>query len=388
MIRRFLWKIISLVYKYIVKPIAFLQTPDKAHAKMIGLVNTIGRFALVRWLIRLVFKTSLDKRLVQSYHGVEFKSPVGLSAGLDKNGEILPVIASLGFGFGEVGSVTARPYAGNPRPWFYRLPKSRSLVVYVGLGNYGSSAVIKRLSQYKADITKDFPVILSVAKTNSRQVVSVQDGIDDYVTTVRRAKNKKFIQLIELNISCPNTYGGEPFTSVERLERLLSAIDKVGLTQPVFIKMPSDLTWDKSKELLDVIVNHKVVGVTIANLAKDRTKIKLQDDLPDTVRGNLSGKPTQAINDELIRRTYLAYGDRLTIIGVGGIFSADDAYRKIRLGASLVELITGLIFCGPQLMSEINDGLVARLTRDGFSHISQAIGVDASGEYKNTITTT
>ena len=380
MIRRFMWKIIGLIYAYIVKPIAFLSTPDVAHNRMISAVSFIGRFRLTRGLVKLVFKSPVDFRLAQTYHGIEFKKPVGLSAGLDKNGEILPIISSLDFGFGEIGSVTAQASEGNPRPWFFRLRNTKSMVVHAGLANHGSSVIIDRLGRYNASITKNFPVILSVAKTNSREVVEVQAGVDDYVTTVKRAKNKKFIKLIELNISCPNAYGGEPFTSPERLEKLLSAVDKARPTQPIFIKMPSGLEWTDYKRLLDVITKHKIAGVTIANLAKDRSKANLLDELPDDVRGNLSGKPTQAINDEFIRRTYLAYGDKLTIIGVGGIFSADDAYRKIRLGASLVELITGLIFCGPQLMSEINDGLSRRLARDGFSHISQAVGIDAKLE--------
>jgi dihydroorotate dehydrogenase len=183
--------------------------------------------------------------------------------------------------------------------------------------------------------------------------------------------------MIELNISCPNTYGGEPFTTPERLERLLTAVDTVSGKQPVYIKMPTNLPWVKLRELLDVTVRHSVAGVTISNLAKDRSKLDIKDDLPATVPGNLSGKPTWKSSNELIHRTYLEYGARLTIIGVGGVFSADDAYTKIKLGASLVELITGMIFCGPQLAAEINDGLLQCLSRDGLTHISQAIGIDA-----------
>jgi len=125
------------------------------------------------------------------------------------------------------------------------------------------------------------------------------------------------------------------------------------------------------------LLHINVVGVTISNLAKDRSILDLKDPLPDAIAGNLSGKPTVISSNKLIRQTYLTYGDRLTIIGVGGIFSADDAYTKIRLGASLVELITGMIFCGPQLIAEINDGLVRLLERDGYADIGQAVGVDA-----------
>jgi len=377
MIRRNIWRINRFSYKYIAKPVLFLMTPDYTHSSTIRTGSAIEKVGFIRWLIRIASKRPRDTRLIQNYHGVEFASPVGLSAGLDKNGEIVSMIANLGFGFTEVGSVTAAPCKGNPRPWFYRLPKTQSLVVNAGLGNHGSQVIIKRIHQYPNQAIGDLPIVLSVAKNNSQKVVGIKDGIADYVTTVKRAKDEPRIKMIELNISCPNAFGGEPFTTPSRLERLLKAVDAVGAKQPIYIKMPVDLSWDAFEALLDVIVRHKVKGVTIANLAKDRTKIELKDVLPDTVHGNLSGKPTWYLSNELIRQTYLAYGNKLTIIGVGGIFSAEDAYTKIRLGASLIEIITGVIYGGPQLATEINDGLVDFLNRDGYSNISQAIGVDA-----------
>jgi dihydroorotate dehydrogenase (fumarate) len=316
--------------------------------------------------------------LVQTYQGVEFASPVGIAAGFDKNGEISPIIAALGFGFSEVGSVTAELCEGNSRPWFYRLPKTQSLVVNAGLANDGSRVIIERIRQFPAASITGFPIVLSVAKTNSRKVVDEKTGIADYVTTVKRANKEKRIAMIELNISCPNTYGGEPFTTPDRLERLLAAVDTVKVKQPVYIKMPTNLPWAELQGLLDVTVKHRVAGVTISNLAKDRTKLEIKDDLPDTIPGNLSGKPTWKSSNELIRRAYLGYGEKLTIIGVGGIFSAEDAYAKIKLGASLIELITGMIFCGPQLAAEINDGIVRLLKQDGYTHISQAVGADAT----------
>jgi len=352
--------------------------PDAIHSSMIRFTSIAGRVPAMRWFVRLSFKSRRDERLVQNYHGVEFDSPVGLAAGFDKNGEVVPIISVLGFGFGTVGSVTAKHCVGNPRPWFYRLPNTQSLVVNAGLANHGSRIIIKRLGQYKSHTARQFPIVLSIAKTNSQKVVDIKDGIADYVTTVKRAKNENSIKMIELNISCPNAFGGEPFTTPNRLDRLLTAVDKVGTKQPIYIKMPVNLSWDAFKPLLDVIVKHRVVGVTISNLAKDRAKVELKDELPNTVKGNLSGKPTWQISNELIRQTYLNYGDRLTIIGVGGIFSAEDAYSKIRLGASLVEIITGMIFCGPQLVTEINDGLARLLEQDGYANISQAIGVDAA----------
>jgi dihydroorotate dehydrogenase (fumarate) len=353
------------------------MSPDNVHKRMVNAMSFWQRVPGFKSLVRAVFKQPVSRVLKQEYYSLTFNSPVGLSAGFDKNGEIVPVIASLGFGFGEVGSVTAYPCDGNPRPWFYRLSKTRSLVVNAGLSNQGSEPIIKRLASYSKEVAKDFPVILSIAKTNSQDVVSVSQGIDDYVTSATRAKNQPNIKMIELNISCPNAYGGEDFTKPGELELLLTAIGSLDLNQPIFIKMPINLDWAKTKELLDVIVKHNMVGVTIGNLAKDRTNVDLKDELPTSVAGNLSGKPTWDLSNKLIRRSYLEYGEKLTIIGVGGIFSADDAYTKIRLGASLVELITGMIFEGPQLPSQIADGLLKRLKADGFDHISQAIGIDA-----------
>jgi dihydroorotate dehydrogenase len=377
MIRQILWKVCRVLYVYVAKPLLFMVSPDVIHRGTIRLAAAVGSVGLLRGFIQLVFTGRRDERLAQTYHGITFASPVGLAAGFDKNGEIVPVVTALGFGFGEVGSVTAELCEGNSRPWFYRLPKTQSLVVNAGLANHGSRAILERIHQFPIRAIKNFPIILSVAKTNSRKVVDEKAGIADYVTTVKRATKEKRIAMIELNISCPNTYGGEPFTTPERLERLLTAVDTVSGKQPVYIKMPTNLPWVKLRELLDVTVRHSVAGVTISNLAKDRSKLDIKDDLPATVPGNLSGKPTWKSSNELIHRTYLEYGARLTIIGVGGVFSADDAYTKIKLGASLVELITGMIFCGPQLAAEINDGLLQCLSRDGLTHISQAIGIDA-----------
>lgn len=377
MIRRVIWQIFRFGYIYVIKPVLFLMSPDNVHKRMVNAMSFWQRVPGFKSLVRAVFKQPVSRVLKQEYYSLTFNSPVGLSAGFDKNGEIVPVIASLGFGFGEVGSVTAYPCDGNPRPWFYRLSKTRSLVVNAGLSNQGSEPIIKRLASYSKEVAKDFPVILSIAKTNSQDVVSVSQGIDDYVTSATRAKNQPNIKMIELNISCPNAYGGEDFTKPGELELLLTAIGSLDLNQPIFIKMPINLDWAKTKELLDVIVKHNMVGVTIGNLAKDRTNVDLKDELPTSVAGNLSGKPTWDLSNKLIRRSYLEYGEKLTIIGVGGIFSADDAYTKIRLGASLVELITGMIFEGPQLPSQIADGLLKRLKADGFDHISQAIGIDA-----------
>ena len=306
-----------------------------------------------------------------------FDNPIGLSAGFDKNFELPLMMRAIGFGFMEGGSVTHLPCAGNPRPWFHRLPHSRSLVVHAGLANQGVEAVVHRLHSYSWGALEDFPLNISVALTNNKVLIKTEDqAIADYIGSLWYIRQARVGQIVTLNISCPNTYQGEPFTTPKMLERLLGEVDELRMRQSIFIKMPNHLAWREFKRLLDVIVRHNIAGVTISNLAKREAGVELQDALPDSIRGGLSGKPTWARSNELIRRTYKSYGDKLAIIGVGGVFSAEDAYTKIRLGASLVELITGMIFEGPALIGQINKGLAELLERDGFDNVRQAIGAD------------
>lgn len=370
------------IYKHLVKPMLFRHQPDGVHDAMLAMGTRVQRVSALRNLVRVTWTYQDPKSLSQSIAGIYFKNPVGLSAGFDKNFVLPPLLKAIGFGFMEGGSLTLHECPGNPRPWFHRLPKSKSLVVYVGLANQGVSKIIDRIRKYPASTFDDFPLNVSVARTNLPIACTDKDAIADYIGSLRLLDTYSVGEMITLNISCPNTYGGEPFNVPDKLEKLLSAVDGLKLSQPVFIKMPGDLSWGAFKELLDVAARHRVTGVTIQNLAKDRSKLKLKDPLPDSIKGNLSGKPTWETSNMLIRKTRQTYRDRFVIIGVGGIFSAEDAYTKIRLGANLVELITGMIFEGPQLIGEINQGLTKLLVRDGFTNISQATGADVPGYKK------
>lgn len=311
--------------------------------------------------------------LSQSVNGIHFPNPVGLAAGFDKNIELAPTMKAVGFGFMTGGSVTFHEYNGNPRPWFYRLPNQKSLVVNVGLANEGTQAVMERLRTYRASQFEQFPLVVSVAKTNSPEACDDPSAIADYIGSLSLLQNQPQVSAIEINISCPNAYGGEPFTDPLRLGQLLVAVDALNIVKPVWVKMPIDLAWPEFNALLQVIISHRVQGITIGNLQKNRGEIPPQD-LPNEVKGNLSGLPTQAPSNELIRLTYANYAGRLTIVGVGGVFSAQDAYRKICLGANLVELITGMIYEGPQQIGQINRELVELLKRDNFANISEAVG--------------
>lgn len=364
-------------YQQIVKPLLFRKKPDIVHERLLRVGSALQKVTPVRYVIRAVWAYNNEPYLSQEICGIRYKNPVGLSAGFDKNFELVPMIKSVGFGFMEGGSITLHNCAGNPKPWFHRLPKTKSLVVHAGLANHGVVAVIDRLRSYPSSTFVNFPINISVAKTNSKEAASEAEAINDYIGSLKHIAQSDIGDMITINISCPNTFGGEPFTTPKRLDKLLARIDTLQLSQPLFIKMPSQMPWEDYDALLKVAASHIVSGVTVSNLVKDRSTANISDPLPDSVKGNLSGKPAYEASNLLIKKTYQAYGERFVIIGVGGIFSAEDAYAKIKLGASLVELITGMIFEGPQLVGQINQGIVRLLKQDGYSNISEAIGVDA-----------
>ncbi len=362
-------------YQKVAKPLLFKRKADRVHKGLVKTAKNVQKVPGVRALPHL-WSHHDRTMLSQEIFGLSFRNPVGLSAGFDKSVEMPRLMKAVGFGFMTGGSVTLGQYGGNNGDWYYRLPKSKSLVVNAGLPSEGTPVVAERVNSYSEDFFDNFPLNISIAKTNSKQTVSEEQGVDDYMESLGVFDKLAQVKMLEINISCPNTFGGEPFTTPGRLEKLLTVVDKAGLSKPVFIKMPISLPEKQFDDLVEVIARHKITGVTVGNLLKDRKKAKLQDDLPADVQGNLSGRPNRELSTELVRRIYKKYGNQLVIIGVGGVMSAEDAYEKIRAGSSLVALITGMIFEGPQVIGDINHGLVKLLKRDGFSNVSQAVGAD------------
>lgn len=375
--RKLASKVTRSGYKNIIKPVLFSRQPDSVHKQMIKTADLLSHIPGMREIPR-VWGYQNKGYLEQTVAGITFRNPVGLSAGLDKDIQTPRIMRGVGFGFVTGGSVTWGASPGNEGEWYFRLPKTQSLVVNAGLPSDGTEAVMKRLAQYPEAVFKDFPLVVSVAKTNSRDAVSDEDAIKDYAMSLAMFDGERRVSALEVNISCPNTYGGEPFTTPERLDKLLSVVDSLKLHKPVLIKMPISLPIEEYRALIDVIVTHKVAGVTVGNLRKDRKNIRVKDVFPDTVKGNISGAPNRDISTNLVRDTYRRYGDKLIIIGVGGVFNAEHAYEKIRAGATFIEMVTGVIFEGPQVVGDINAGLVELLKRDGFANISEAIGVDAN----------
>ena len=368
------------MYRHLIKPLLFLLTPDFTHKLIIFCGRVAQAIPPIRWMIHKMWSFQ-DGALQQKIDGVTYRNPVGLSAGFDKNIQLSPLMGDVGFGFASGGSVTLEPRKGNRRPWFHRLPKTKSVVVYAGMPNYGLKKISHHIIKNRSRV-QDMPTVVSVAVIANKSTkdqfgpcVSEDLIIKDVKKAVEYIVKHQLAGVVEINISCPNA-GKEPFIYPETLDMLLREVDCVERNVPFWIKMPHLYDMQQFDSLLQIIVRHNIQGVTVANLVKDRTKVTIKDPLTDKIRGGLSGEPTREHSLELIRHTYQKYGDKLTIIGVGGIFTAEDAYAKIRAGASLVGLITGLFFEGPQLIGRINRKLVALLKNDGFSHISEAVGAD------------
>lgn len=361
--------IVRTLYKGVCKPLLFLMDPEDAHIGAVALGKLFGKTAFMRFLTRALFSYSHES-LSQTIHGMQFKNPVGLSAGFDKNAHLADILPDLGFGFAEMGSVTHEPCEGNPRPRMWRLKKTRSLVVNYGLCNDGSSVIKKRLSGKQFRI----PVGISIAKKNCRENAALPAGVREYTEAYNALKDAG--AYMTLNISCPNTYGGMPFTDPDHLDALLQAIVPMRSKKPIFLKLSPDMPENDIDRVVDLAMRHGIEGLICANLTKQRENPAIvETSVPP--KGGISGPAAKRKANACIERCYRRAGGKLTIIGVGGIENAEDAYRKIRLGASLVQLITAMVFEGPQVMNEINRGLTRLLKRDGFASISEAVGVDA-----------
>lgn len=360
-------------YKKILRPILFRFDSEVVHTRMTTFGEFLGYFTIFSKSLKSAFVFRSDI-LSQIIHNIEFKTPIGLAAGFDYEARLTQVTYAIGFGFQTVGTITNKPYGGNPPPLLGRLPRSKSLLVNKGFKNEGIDAIEAKCCKLSFPI----PIGLSIGKTNSREPMTQDEAIIDVVSAFKKAeKGEAKWSYYELNISCPNLFGNVEFYSEKNLRELLSAVTRLELSRPMFIKMPIDKNDEEVLKMLSVISIFPVAGVIFGNLQKNRQDPTIiSEEAAKYERGYFSGKPTEKRSNELIRLAYKNFGNKLTIIGCGGVFSADDAYAKIRLGASLVQLITGLIYEGPQLPAEINLGLEKLLVRDGFKHISEAIGVD------------
>ena len=318
--------------------------------------------------------------LRQQLWSLDIPNPIGLAAGLDKNARLISLWSALGFGFVEVGSVTAQPSRGNRRPRLFRLEQDGALINRLGLPNQGAARIARRL-RHRAGAPAPG---ISIAKTHDSGIMGVE-AVEDY--------RRSFSQLaalgsyIALNISCPNTADGKTFEEADHLNELLEAImsakSSLGSDIPLLIKLsPPDspkIVYDSQLEdVLAVALQFGIDGFVVCNTAPDRSG--LTSDAAPIGTGGMSGRPLHRRAVRMVQYIAQQTGGRVPIIGVGGIASAEDAYRMICAGASLVQVYTGLIYEGPGLVRRIKEGLVSLLEADGWTSVADAVGC-RSGDF-------
>ena len=354
-------------YKFL-RPLIFLQDPEKAHDRILRL----GRFAQRKGRTKFLEKSFRfhHPSLQTIFCGIHLKNPVGLAAGFDKNGIISESIESLGFGHEEVGSITARGWKGNPKPRLFRLPKDEAIINRMGLNGQPAEQVAENLRQRGSWL----PIGINLAKTHSPDIMgeaAIQDFRDSYQATRKQGN------YLVLNVSCPNTTEGKTFEDLGALKELLSAIQNDRSNsdkRPYGIKLSPDLKEKQLGKIFKVCEDHGIDFYIISNTSSQRQGLTTSGtELQQIGNGGLSGRPIRDKSTGLIR---FAYNEtRKPIIGVGGIFTAEDAYDKIKAGASAVQLLTGLVYEGPAVAKNINKGLVKLLEKGGFDNISQAVGI-------------
>ncbi len=343
------------------KPALFVLPPETAHRATHSLLETI-QDTPVESLLRRRYAAA-DPRLETTVFGLDFANPVGVAAGFDKNAEIPRALAALGFGHIETGGVTAERQPGNPRPRLFRLPEDEALINRMGFNNEGADRIGQRLDR---EPQPDVPLGVNIGKSKS---APLEEAADDYLYTYERVADAG--DYFAVNVSSPNTPGLRSLQNREALEDILGTLKDAG-AEPLLVKLSPDLPEKAIKEALGVVDDLALDGVIATNTTTSRPDSLRNPNKAET--GGLSGKPIEGEATDLIR--FIAERTDAPIVGVGGISDAEGAYEKIRAGASIVQLYTGLVFEGPAIARDINQGLVALLDRDGFDSIEDAVGAD------------
>lgn len=377
------------------RPLFFRLDPECIHRATLSAVGVAGRIPPVRGLLRGLLTVD-DPRLGVEAGGLSFPNPVGLAAGFDKNGIAVAGLAAGGFGFVEVGSVSAHPSVGNPeRPRLFRVPEDEAIVVYYGVPNDGAEAVARRFASVgqpgqsgkpgqhgqpglPGQTRLPVPLGINLVETNTGKPAGADEVVEDMVAAIR-----PFLGLADyatLNLNCPNTTSGEsPFDDPDTLRSLLAGYARYEAMPPTFLKVVPTTDPETIEGTLAAMDTFPFVKGVVFGLptGKPYDNLKTPARVLDRMPGTLCGRPTRELIDASIRAWYPRMDrDRHVIVGTGGIFTAEDVYKKIRLGATLVQLYTALVYHGPGLVKRINRGLCRLMERDGLDRISEAVGVD------------
>lgn len=352
------------MYK-VLRKILFKFDPEKIHHFAASSLSIAGKIGFVRTMTSWFFDYK-NPMLKTEVAGLKFENPLGLAAGFDKNCSVIEISSALGFGHDEVGAITMHAQPGNDKPRIFRLVKDHAIINRMGFNNFGADKAYDTLKKVKYRRAK---VGLNIGKS---KITSLEEAEKDYLYTYKKLYD--LVDFMTINVSSPNTPNLRKLQDKDSLLKIANALQKENRKKkPLFIKISPDLTFEQVDDVLEVCKSAKISGIIATNTTVKREGLKTE--INET--GGLSGLPLKRTSTEFIRYIYKKTNGRLPIIGVGGIFTARDAYEKITAGASLLQVYTGFIYEGPCIAKKINKGLVNYLKKDGFRNIQEAVGSKA-----------
>jgi len=354
-----------MVYRSLLRPLLFRLPAETAHELALHSLSLLPP--------GFIKKHINNPALTINRFGLTFPNPIGLAAGFDKNGIALQPLAALGFGFIEAGTVTYHPQPGNPRPRLFRLSEDQALINRAGFNNEGAAVFVRRVAEHRPDC------VLGVSIGKSK-ITPLEKATEDYVASFELVY--KVADYVAVNISSPNTPQLRELQQSQQLEALLSALQarrrELQKHVPLLVKLSPDLERRDLETIVDVIKRLEIDGIIATNTTISRDNLRTDAQrVAACGEGGLSGKPLKDSSTRMIAQLYELTGGRIPLVGVGGIFTAEDAWEKIAAGASLVQLYTGFIYHGPRIAREINEGLAKILAREGFANLDAAVGCRA-----------
>jgi dihydroorotate dehydrogenase (fumarate)/dihydroorotate dehydrogenase len=360
------------LYEDAVRPLLFRLDPERAHELTLRASELSGRSTITRRVARRALSVR-DPRLRTTLAGIPLENPLGLAAGFDKNGRALGMLGAMGFGHVEIGSVSAYPSDGNPRPRLFRIPQDRGIVVSYGVPNEGAEAVRRRLDAHRPTVA----IGVNLVKTNDPARPAVApDVYEDYAASFAALQDRA--HYVALNLSCPNSAADRDFfDDLPRIDALLERLTACDPRVPVFLKLKPTRDAGVLREIVAIADGHPFVAGFAINLPAGKPadlRLSAPRDSLEKMPGAVGGKPVEEYVNAILATLYGIAGDRYALMAAGGVLTAEDAYRKLRLGATVVQLYTGLVYRGPTVVREILAGLLALLERDGFASVPDAVG--------------
>jgi dihydroorotate dehydrogenase len=357
------------LHRKIIRPILFQQDAERAHDFALG---QLARASRSRFACDVIGKFFGAQELPIEVFGLKFPNPVGLAAGMDKFAAAVPVWEKFGFGFCELGGVTWHAQPGNPPPRMFRALADEAIVNRMGFNNSGAEMLAQKLAEWKkSDRWPNHPVGINLGKS---KITPMEKAAEDYASSFRALRD--LADFFVINVSSPNTPGLRALQDKAALDEILAAIQEQNrIHRPILVKIAPDLSFEAIDEILELAAPRNISGIVATNTAISRPQtddFDLQRIYAET--GGLSGRPLRARSTEIVRHIFKQTGGQLPVVGVGGIFSADDAWEKITAGASLVQIYTGLVYEGPGLAKRIVTGLGEKMQKAGVRSLKEVVG--------------